>query len=293
MSNNTSIIRRARKGLSLVELMVAVAVIGLLSSLTFAVSTKVSEHAALTNESAVARNMVTAFLLFPQDNNGALMRGKGTEPRKNITGFDGLSLDPGEESAMRWPWKLANQMPGGAQDLFTSAHQDYYAYLRERHDAYGISLTPSLGLNMVFVGGNFRSSTLSPQAVTYASRRDREGTPTFPNDYCVTRPNIAYKPSELIVFVSTFSEYAENWEDIGYYIANAPITPDGMRWGSYNEDIPANMGFVHLRHNEKAVVAMLDGSVGLMGEDELRDMRHWSNQAARYDDANFENFSRN
>ena len=66
-----------------------------------------------------------------------------------------------------------------------------------------------------------------------------------------------------------------------------------MHWGSYSERIPSSMGFVHLRHDGKAVTAMLDGSVRTMSEEELRDMRHWSNQAIRYDDSNFSNFSRN
>ncbi len=293
MRNNTLRLGRARSGLSLIELLAAIAVVGLLSSMAFAVTVKVKDHAALTNECAAARQLVTTFLLYPQDNGGFFPRGKGTEPRKSVRGFDGHVLSSGEEAAMRWPWKLANLMSDGPSGLFIGEHQDYFQYLHKRRDEYGVSLTPSFGLNMTFVGGNFRSSTLSPESVTYADRRDRVGTPTYPHDYCVTRPDVAYKPGELIVFVSTFSEYAENWEDIGYYIANPPISPDGIRWGSYSENIPSNMGFVHLRHDDKAVTAMMDGSVRTMSEEELRDMRHWSNQAIRYNEANFVNFKQN
>ena len=292
MSNNTHLQTQSRRGFSLIELLAAIAVVGVLSSLTYAVTVKVTEHAALTNESAVARQMVSAFLLYPQDNAGSFMRGKGTEPRGSVKGFHGEILEPGEEAAMRWPWKLASLMNDGPLGLFISDHHDYYEYLSQRQDVYGVSLTPSMGLNLTFVGGNYRSSTVMPDAVVYADRRDRVGSPKFPYDYCVTRPDIAYTPSELIVFVSTFSEYAENWEDIGFYSANPPISPDGVRWGSYTESIPSSMGYVHLRHNDQAVVAMLDGSVSLMGEEDLRDMRHWSNQAIRYNDANYSNFTR-
>ena len=179
----------------------------------------------MASESAVARQMVGAFLLFPQDNAGNFMRGKGTEPRASVKGFDGETLEPGEEAAMRWTWKLSNLMPEGPSNLFTGEHQDYYQYLYERKDDYGLSLTPSLGMNLVFVGGNYRSNTVSPGAVAFAGPLDQTGSPKFPHDYCVIRPDIAYKPSEMIVFVSTLSDYAEGWEDIGYYIANPAHFP--------------------------------------------------------------------
>jgi prepilin-type processing-associated H-X9-DG protein len=44
---------------------------------------------------------------------------------------------------------------------------------------------------------------------------------------------------------------------------------------------------VHPRHDSKAVVAFLDGSVRKMGINELRDMRLWSRNAAIADDPNY------
>jgi len=44
---------------------------------------------------------------------------------------------------------------------------------------------------------------------------------------------------------------------------------------------------VDFRHGGKAVVAKFDGSAELMTEEQIRDMRLWSNQAARQNDADF------
>ncbi|MBC2595753.1 prepilin-type N-terminal cleavage/methylation domain-containing protein [Ruficoccus amylovorans] len=290
MSNNTHSRNQARRGLTLIELLTAIAVVGVLSSMAFAVSVKVKDYAAKTNECATARQLVSTFLLYPNDNNGTFMRGSGEEPKGELKGFGGATISADKEEAMRWPWKLANLMTDGASGLFTSEHQDYYQYLQSRHDNYNLSLTPSMAMNLVFVGGNYRSSTLAPDAKTQG-RGNRKAIYAY--DYCVTRPDIAYKPSDIIVFVSAFSDYAEGWEDVGFYSAVPPISPDGMRWGSYTESIPSSMGHVHLRHNNEAVVAMLDGSVRMMGEDELRDMRHWSNQAIIANDPNFADFKQN
>lgn len=47
------------------------------------------------------------------------------------------------------------------------------------------------------------------------------------------------------------------------------------------------MGHVSLEFGERAITAQLDGSVRLLDESELRDMRRWSNQAARQNDPDF------
>ena len=47
------------------------------------------------------------------------------------------------------------------------------------------------------------------------------------------------------------------------------------------------MGNVSLEYGGGAMVANLDGSVTVLEEEDLRDMRRWSNQAALYRDKDF------
>jgi len=46
-------------------------------------------------------------------------------------------------------------------------------------------------------------------------------------------------------------------------------------------------GFVDFRWGGKVVAAMLGGNVDLLDETQLRDMRRWSHQAARANQADF------
>ncbi|WOO42645.1 prepilin-type N-terminal cleavage/methylation domain-containing protein [Rubellicoccus peritrichatus] len=282
------------KGMTLIELLAGIAIVGVLGTIVYAASASALSQADAVSESATARQMVTAFLLYPQDNGGSFPRGKGVEQRP-IEGFGGNVFGSGEPTAMRWPWKVAGMMDGGARGLFTDVHQPIYHHMSQRDNEYHVSLIPSLGLNYVLVGGNYENGTVSPEAVDRQGRGDRTGTPRYPFDYCVTRLDTAYQPGKLIVFVSTFSfllptGWTGDESTTGYYIAEPPKSPSGANWGNYNEEIPASMGHVHLRHNDKAVVAHLDGSVAMLNEDELRDMTRWSNQAAKFNDPNFSNW---
>jgi len=286
--------RNARRdGFSLVELLAAIAVVSILGSIVYAASSTIYDSVAKTKEISSARNLITTFLIYPSENGGKLPKGYGQDTTANIRGFDGDVIPSGEFAAQRWPWKVANMMSEGAMGLYIEEHMDLYQHLNATRNNYDVSLVPSFGMNITFVGGNYNDLSLAPDSRVYADRRDRTGTRRYPSDYCVTQLSKAYEPSSLIVFISSLSVgVAEETETAGYFRVDAPIMPTGMRWAGYSEKIPANMGYVHLRRDEGtlAVVANLDGSVELLNEDELRDMRRWSNQAAAANNPNFTSF---
>lgn len=145
-------------------------------------------------------------------------------------------------------------------------------------------------MNSVFVGGH-RDGRKHDPGYTPGGRSGNGST--YPADFWVLRPGDARDPSNLIVFASSRYSPPINFpESVGFFRINAPNSPASPAWGGYHPDIPASLGFVSLEYGGKAVAAHLDGNVRLFDEEELRDMRRWSNQAAIYNDPDFSDWER-
>lgn len=60
-----------------------------------------------------------------------------------------------------------------------------------------------------------------------------------------------------------------------------------INWSASNfwdpKSAPSTYGYIDFRHNKKAVSAMTDGHVEMLGISQLRDMRRWSNEAWKAD----------
>ena len=99
----------------------------------------------------------------------------------------------------------------------------------------------------------------------------------------------APKPDRLIVFASARAEGVdlESGESSGltqgYFEVRSPYLTQsgGNRWTAQFDDggDPGAFGFLSLRYKDAAVVAFMDAHVGLLNDDELRDMRHWARDA--------------
>lgn len=280
---------RARSnGFSLIELLVAVAVVGVLSGLVVAGVGKVRQAAATAEATAGARSLIHAYLLTPAQNEGRYMIGYGdTGENLDPPGFPPIASS--EEHAKRYPWRIAPLLDERLASLYVGPHQDYYERIASK-SAYQASLHPSFGMNSIFVGGHYDGRKHSPGYRPGPRSRSRS---TYPDDFWVLRPADAHAPSELIVFVSSlYASPADYPDPVGFFRVNPPRSPMLPDWGDYNPEIPANMGHVSLRHDGRAVAARLDGSVALLDEDALRDMRHWSNQAAIHNDPDFSDWER-
>lgn len=281
--NTKATCKYTRRGMTLVELLAAIGIVGVLSSILIAVTSNVRDSAAASEETSAARHAVTAFLMTPMDNQGAYMPGYKEVSGQTFTDSSGRPLHNASEDAKRFPWRLAPYLEHHIGSLYVGSHQDYF---KSDPGPYGLSLYPSLGMNSLFVGGHYDGTSSAPN---YEPGR-RSSFEGYPRDMWVLRPGDAYKPSQMIVFISAHSVSDEHPDGVGFFRVNPPKAPGKPGWGSYNEDIPASMGNVHLRHNDKAVVAHLDGSVALLNEEELKDMRRWSNQAAKFNDEDFSNW---
>jgi len=263
--------KRSPKGFTLVELMVAIVMVAALSSLGFAGYTTVRNKARMTTELNAARNLTAAYLTYSADHSGLLMPGYQTD--EEATNLDGEVLHHPVNA--RYPWRLAPYTPQPDGILLCNGHEKF---LEAENSDYLVSVRPNLGINAVYVGGHFGSgSPLRP------SERLEEAI----GKYYVSRASQAVKPSRLVIFAS--ARNGEGEEGVGNFEVRAPNTfsPD---WSSAEFDADraaADHGFVDFRWDGKAVVAMLGGNVELLDESDLRDMRRWSNQAARENDPDF------
>lgn len=92
----------------------------------------------------------------------------------------------------------------------------------------------------------------------------------------------------MIVFASSISDTDGDGKASGYFKVTPPKSPLTPNWGPYKGVTdPGSMGNVSLEYGGGAMVANLDGSVTILDEEDLRDMRRWSNQAALYGDKDF------
>jgi prepilin-type N-terminal cleavage/methylation domain-containing protein len=253
---------------TLVEMLVVVAITATVIGISVPVAAKAIESARKAKEISAARKLVAAYLEYAADHDGFLMAGYKDDPATDAVGAP-LSFP----SNARYPWRLAPYLD---YDMHTILFNGNENALKDEVDFhYATSVTPNLGMNTTFVGGDFGSSSdLEPNPRSFAR---------FGN-FCITRLSQATKPSSLIVFAS--ARRGEN--QVGCYQIKSPNL-NGTRWsGSFNpKGSGESYGFLDMRYGKHAVAAMLDGHIALLSEDEVKDMRRWSNQAAEQDNPNF------
>ena len=142
-------------------------------------------------------------------------------------------------AARRWPWRLAPYFDYNVNVLIVNNKEA--APVDDRMFSYLVTVFTTLGMNGTYVGGKDTSLRIEPKHVTN-----------------ILQP---HKPSELIVFASAKMEGAPHpgCFDVG---------PDGS----------GAVGTVDYKYSDKAVVAYFDGHVELNTEEQLKDVRRWSNK---------------
>jgi prepilin-type N-terminal cleavage/methylation domain-containing protein len=260
-----------KKAFTLVELLVVIAVIGLLVGLATPVLGRARLAGQQASETAAAKSLITAYLAAAQDQNGVLL--KGYDEEGVATDSQGNEFQSGSSQASRWPWRLAPYLNYQLEGAILVNERANSLDPNDPNQSYLVSASPSLGMNSSFVGGHENGQP----AYSYVT-----------NGTCVTRLAQAVKPSQLIVFSSARGVDPMRGKNVdGYYYVTSPQS--SPRWPStWNTKGSArSYGQVRLAYSEKAVTAQLDGSVSLLNFSELRDMRRWANEAARQDNPNW------
>ena len=276
------------KGFTLIELLMVVAIIAILSSILVAGMARMRKAAHMADATSSARSIITAFLLTASDNNGQYMMGYGDAGQTlRPNGFPPILSS--QEDAKRYPWRLVPYLSDSPEVLYVGAHRDFFKE-SAGNSTYQMSLHPSFGINSIFVGGHYDGSKHAPDFTPKPWSRDKT---KFPNHFWILRPADAVEPAKMIVFASSISDTDGDGKASGYFKVTPPKSPLSPTWGPYKGVTdPGSMGNVSLEYGGGAMVANLDGSVTLLDEEDLRDMRRWSNQAAFYSDKDFNSWNK-
>jgi prepilin-type N-terminal cleavage/methylation domain-containing protein/prepilin-type processing-associated H-X9-DG protein len=256
----------AQRGFTLTELLVVIAIIAIIAGISFPVVNTTRKKARMVTEISAARQLVTAYLACAADNDGELMPGFLAGATVQFPNGDAGS---GPE-AERYPWRLAPYLRWGVDGTYIleanresvngkSVDSSEYRYM--------VSLAPALGLNTYCVGGYQSASSMMAK-----------------NDVA-TRLGQIENPSGLVAFVSartkTSSSGPQSGDVAGSFYVRPPVF-SSLKWktGAFDaKNASLDYGNVDFRHSRKAVVSFMDGSVQVLGIEDLRDMRLWARNA--------------
>lgn len=269
---------RHRSAFTLVELLVVIGIIAILIGILLPSLNRARRQARMVIEMSAARQLMTSYLNYAQDNRGSLLPGFTPASYPAYDEWGALITPP--IARERYPWRLQNYIKGGIFGTFLVNDQASALSNRSMPNwTYNISLAPSFGMNFYCVGGDISAGP----ATAAPNLKD-----------CVTRFGHAKASSRLIVFASARSRFVPNALD-GSFKLFPPTMPStyfgGVGWDlsdNFNPALPPDAwGHVDFRWDEKAVAAMFDGHCEAFTIKEMRDMTRWSNEAARQGNANW------
>src|SRR5690606_34203167 len=122
-----------RKGLTLIELLMVIAIIGVLTTIVIATIGVGRKQAFAAQEVASAKSLIAAYLMTPPDNDGRLM--PGLNPQANGVG------------ASRWSEGIKEYL-GGRYQQTLYVNDQMAVYNKLRNDAYRLTLYCSFGMNL-------------------------------------------------------------------------------------------------------------------------------------------------
>lgn len=259
------------RAFTLLELLVVVAILAVLAGMGSAALLSAAGKGDMVAEMAAAKTLVTAYHAAAEDNNGRYLPGYDASA-SNVLNTQKKPISMVQARA-RYPFRLApyfnyaikgTLLVGDNERQFMESMQ-----IGSRSGTwydYGVSQFPALGINRSFVGGYL----------------NQDGTVDTNNTAADCIHTMAQADRSVIAFISAGADGVN-----GYAYVRAPASNwSGAEWTDKSD--PGNYGYVDPRHNGKAVAAFLDGSVRVLGLDDLRDMRLWSRNAALLDNPGYQ-----
>lgn len=268
-----------QRGFTIAEILVTMAVIAILMGLLLPALSSVRTAGRMTTEMSAARQLMMAYTSYANVNRDAVMPGYKTGlPAYTEDGVPIADIQIDVVGA-RYPWRIAPFLGHNFRGLYLNEHRRMLDELEHQDRSlyvYTVSVAPSLGLNATWLGGHQGNLAFNPTAQSVYGR------------FYVTRLSEARRPDMLLSFCSARGTDPLNYTDNvavteGYFEVRSPIwrAADGVLWPETFDAgrDPADFGFVSPRYNGEAVTAFVDGHVDGLSLRELRDMRHWANQA--------------
>lgn len=251
------------RGFTLIEVLVTFVIIIALGGVGLTCVQKARKRANSVVEINAARNLITGYLGHASENGGVLLRGFDNQAK--ATNLDGQPI--GFPTSGRYPWRLAPSVPKVEGVILYNGNE---SALKGANSDYMVSVSSNMGINATLVGGYYHSA--GPLDASKAILIKTYGK------FFVSNLSEVNDPGKLIVFASARA----NKDMGGYYEVRSPNLTEKVWSGEkFDPENPgASHGFVDFRWDGKAAVAMLGGNVEMLDEDQLRDMRRWSNQAS-------------
>jgi prepilin-type N-terminal cleavage/methylation domain-containing protein len=255
-------ISRSHHGFTLIELLVVVAIIAILASIAFPVFQSVMAKGRMAKEIQAGRTLIAAYVSSAVDHDGQMLPGYDrTISTMSLPNGTVLSGPPAE----RYPYRLA---PYFQYQINNTILVNSNTTQIDTTSNYLVSCYPAFGINYLFVGGDLSAT----------------GALTYPGE-AVTRQGLM---ASILAFASAAGDSTPTKIN-GYCILTPPQTT-GQMWNSApwtQTAAAASYGNVDPRYSGKAVCAFLDGSIRMLGIEDLRDMRLWSRNALQQNNATY------
>lgn len=267
----TGQLQRGRRGFTIIELLVVVAIIVVLAGLLLPAFGRAKMQAKKVNELSSARQLMLAWQLYANDHADRVLPGY----RYGYAARDFSGAEVNHPINARYPWRLAPYLGDSFAVIYANENRALLEQFQRMGDRqigiYAASVFPSLGVNGVFVGGD--DLELPPES----KAREQFG------EFCLLKVAQARRPAELMAFTSARGPFESKIVD-GFYKVTPPYLM-ARRWAvDWNPaDGPEAWGNVHPRFGSRAVAAQVDGHVEALKTGELQDMRRWSDLADRHD----------
>lgn len=278
---------RPRCGFTIVEVLVVSGVIAILLAVLVPALSSAKSTARKASELSSARQLMTGYAAYAMANRDAVLPGYLDSPRASDGRHSSFTGGQLAVAARRYVWRIAPYLNHDVRSLYPNdmaevldrlQYQEYDDYL------YAASVSPALGLNSEWLGGDLNAYGFLPANHPLRSTLDL-------NRFYLTSISQARVPSRLLVFASARGVDPQNpatggSNDViqGYFKITSPFFTE-LTEGRWNDEpyssnsSPEAFGHVSPRYRNTSVTAFIDGHVGSLSIEELRDMRHWANWA--------------
>ena len=276
------------RAFTLVEVLVAVAIIGVLMAVLVPALSKARECTYLTGELVSARELGTAHRMYATDHSGNVPPGFASQTM--VTRGEVVAIDQNGKrltglTAQRYPWRLISYFEYDLGSWYRD-RASIESTLKTNGDQnselfrYAVSVGPRLGLNQVFVGGSADTNDGGAYAFnpTYADATRR----AWGNNWYVRRLSDMTRPTELLVFATSHGADPVGGVTLDGFYRVTPPNFFNRRWSTQAPNptsTPAQTGNVSFRYSKKAVGCMGDGHAEALDWDQMQDMRRWAPKA--------------